>query len=387
MWYFMSPQIVYGEGALCALDELRGRRALVVTDPTVAELGLTERVTSHLAKAGVPFVLFDEVEPDPSLETARRGARVALDHEPDWIVAIGGGSVIDAAKAIWVLYERPDLDPAEINPVSELGLRKKARLVTVPTTSGTGAEATWAIILTDTEDQRKLSLGNRENMADIAIVDPELVMGMPPRLTADTGLDALTHAVEGYTCTWHTDMTDGLCLQAAQMVLEYLPRAVSDGNDAEAREKMHVAATLAGLGFGNSLASMAHAMGHALGAALHVPHGRAVGLLLPYSIEYIAAEESARYARLARFLGLGGGNEAQAASGLVEGVRGLCHAISLPTSIADLDISRPVFEAALAKLVDDASNDASLFTSARVPSYGDLDRLFRCAYDGDRVEF
>ena len=303
MWYFTSPQIVFGEGSLAALDELSGRRALIVTDPTIVALGLVDLVTSRLRKAGIGYDVFDQVEPDPSLETVRAGAQVALDIQPDWVIGVGGGSPMDAAKAIWVIYERPDMDPAEINPIVELGLRRKARLITIPTTSGTGAEVTWAIVLTDTEVGRKLGLGNRENTADLAIVDPEMAKGMPRQLTIDTGLDALTHAVEGYTCTWHTDMTDGICLQAAQLVLEYLPHAAANGGDLAARERMHNAATLAGLGFGNAMASMAHACGHALGGRFHVPHGRAVGLLLPYTIQFMAAQAPERFALMADALG------------------------------------------------------------------------------------
>lgn len=387
MWYFCSPQIVFGEGALGALDELHGYRALVVTDATLVKLGLVDKVKGHLDKAGLEVRVFDAVEPDPSLQTVRQGACVAQEYAPDWIIGLGGGSAMDAAKAIWILYERPDLDPAEINPFIELGLRKKARLVTVPTTSGTGSEVTWAIVLTDTQEQRKLSLGNRENVADMAIVDPEMVMGMPPRLTADTGLDALTHAVEGYTCTWHTDMTDGLCVQAVQFILKYLPRAVANGNDLEAREKMHIAATLAGLGFGNSLASMAHATGHALGALFHVPHGRAVGIMLPYTIEFIAAEAPERFADLARMLDCGYQAPREAARALAERIRALCREIGNPTSIAALGIAQVDYEAQLEQIVERAFNDASLMTAARNPSYEEMRRILEYAYAGRPIDF
>ncbi|HOT92490.1 MAG TPA: iron-containing alcohol dehydrogenase [Anaerolineae bacterium] len=387
MWYFVSPQIVFGEGALDALDEIHGQRALLVTDPTLIQVGLVDKVTTHLHKAGLTYRVFDAVEPDPSIETVLSGARLALVYAPDWIIAVGGGSVMDAAKAIWVLYERPDLEPADINPMVELNLRRKARLITIPTTSGTGAEVTWAIVLTDTAEHRKLSLGNRENIADLAIVDPAMVMGMPPRLTADTGLDALTHAVEGYTCTWHTDLTDGLCLEAAKKIFTYLPCAVADGSDMEARERLHNAATAAGLGFGNSLASMAHATGHALGAVFHIPHGRAVGLLLPYTIEYIAAEAPERFADMARYLGLGCDDEREAAFSLAAGIRRLCESVGNPTSIAGLGIARETFIAHIDDLMERAFNDASMMTAARSPDYDDLQRLFEYAYDGKRIDF
>ena len=387
MWYFVSPQVVFGEGALDALDEIEGKRALIVTDGTLVELGLVERVTSHLARAGIETHLFAEVEPDPSVPTVKRGAEVAREVEPDWIVGLGGGSAMDAAKAIWILYERPDLEPAEINPFVPLGLRQKARLITIPTTSGTGAEVTWAIVLTDPVEQRKMGLGNRENVADLAVVDPVMAAGMPPQLTADTGLDALTHAVEGFTCTWHTDLTDGLCLHAARIVFQYLPRAVEDGSDMEARERMHNAATCAGLGFGNSMASIAHAMGHVLGAVFHVPHGRAVGLFLPYTVEFIAREAPDRFAELARLLGLTEGEGEPAARALAQGLRDLARRIGNPLSLAEAGIDQGAFEAQLDKLVDDAFNDTQMVTVARSPSYEELRRLFVYAYEGREIDF
>jgi len=387
MWYFVSPLVVCGEGALDALDEIQGERALIVTDETLVELGLVERVQAHLERAGLEVHLFAEVEPDPSVPTVKKGAEVAREVEPDWIVGLGGGSAMDAAKAIWILYERPDLEPAEINPFVPLGLRQKARLITVPTTSGTGAEVTWAIVLTDPVEQRKMGLGNRENAADIAVVDPVMAAGMPPQLTADTGLDALTHAVEGFTCTWHTDLTDGLCLQAARIVVQYLPRAVEDGSDMEARERMHNAATCAGLGFGNSMASIAHAMGHVVGAVFHVPHGRAVGLFLPYTIEFVAREAPDRFAELAWALGLIEAGGEPGARALAQGLRDLIRRIGNPTSLAEAGVERAAFEAQLDKLVDDAFNDTQMVTVARSPSYDELRQLFVYAYEGREVDF
>jgi alcohol dehydrogenase class IV len=386
MWYFVSPEIVFGEGALDALDGLDGKRALIVTDATLVELGLVERVTRHLDGVGIESHVYDAVEPDPSVQTVRRGAGVARDVKPDWIVGIGGGSPMDAAKAIWVLYERPDLEPVEISPFIHLGLRQKARLITVPTTSGTGAEVTWAIVLTDEQEQRKMGLGNRENAADLALVDPEMAAGMPPGLTADTGLDALTHAVEGYTCAWHTDLTDGLCVKAARLVFEHLPRAVADGSDMEARERMHNAATCAGLGFGNAMASMAHAMGHVLGSVFHVPHGRAVSLFLPYTVEFAASQVPERFARMAALLDCSRVDGEAGARALASRIRGLCREVGNPTSVSEMGIEREAFEANLVKLVDDAFNDTQIITACRAPSYDEMHQLFLCAYEGKPVD-
>ena len=387
MWYFISPNIVFGEDALDAIDDLAGKRALVVTDANVVELGLADLVRAHLENAGIEMHIFDGVEPDPSVQTVLQGAEVAREVKPDWFIGLGGGSPMDAAKAVWVLYERPDLQPTDINPFIRLGLRQKARLITIPTTSGTGAEATWAIVLTDAEEKRKMGLGNRESAADIAIVDPIMAAGMPPSLTADTGLDALTHAVEGYTCNWHTDLTDGLCLNAARAVFEYLPRAVADGSDMEARERMHNAATCAGLGFGNAMASMAHAMGHTLGAIFHVPHGRAVSLFLPYTIEFVARQSPDRFADLAAVLGfsLDGGEEA--ARSLASQIGDLTRQIGNPTSVGQVGIERAEYQAQLDKLVDDSFNDTQIVTAPRSPSFEELRQLFECAYDGRAVDF
>jgi alcohol dehydrogenase class IV len=387
MWTFVSPRIVFGEGALDVIDELKGQRALVVTDGPLVELGLVGRVKAHLDKAGIEMHVFDGVEPDPSVQTVRQGAEVALDVEPDWIIGLGGGSPMDAAKAIWVLYERPDIDPAAINPFDDLGLRQKARLITIPTTSGTGAEVTWAIVLTDTEEQRKMGLGNRENAADIAIVDPVMAAGMPPQLTADTGLDALTHAVEGYTCSWHTDLSDGLCVEAARLVFENLPLAVANGSDMAARERMHNAATCAGLGFGNAMAAIAHSMGHVLGSVFHLPHGRAVGLCLSYTIEFAARTAPERFAQMAAVLGLSQAEGEEGARVLARHVRDLSRGVGNPTCISEMDITREAYEAQLEKLVDDAFNDTQVVAAARMPSFEEMERLFVCAYDGDPVEF
>lgn len=387
MWNFDSPRIVFGEGALDVLEELQGERALIVTDPTMVELGLVDRVKAYLDSADIEVHIFAEVEPDPGVPTVLRGAEVAREFEPDWIIAVGGGSPIDAAKAIWVLYENPDVEPAAISPVMDLELRKKARMIAIPTTSGTGSEATFGIVLTDPEEQRKMGLGHRENLVDIAIVDPEMAAGMPPRLTADTGLDALTHAVEGYTCTWRNDLTDGLCLSAVRLVFRYLPRAVADGSDMEARERMHNAATCAGLGFGNAMAAMAHAMGHALGGVFHVPHGRAVALFLPYTIEFVASEETERFAELAAFIGCSDKGGEEAARKLAGSIRDLMREVGSPISVAETGIERGAYEAQLDKLVDDAFNDTQMLTTVRAPSDEELRQLFLYAYEGRPVDF
>ena len=387
MWYFSSPRIIFGEDALCFLDELVGQRAYIVTDANVKALGFVDQVQERLAVAGIESAMFADVEPNPSIQTARRCAALMTDFGPDWVVGLGGGSCMDTAKAAWFLYERPDVDPAAINPFDDFGLRAKARLICIPTTSGTGAEVTLATVLSDTEEQRKLGLGSFELVPDIAIVDPCFVMGLPPRITADTGLDALTHAVEGYTSTSHNDFCDGLCLKAIQLVFTYLPRAYADGSDAEARERMHNAATIAGLGFGNSMAALAHAMGHSLGAVFHTPHGRAVGLFLPYTIEYTARGADSRYGDIAHCLDLPADNEEQGSASLVDAIRRLGTSIGQPQSLRELGITPEAFEDALPHLVANAESDTALVMNSRIPSSAELERLFHCAFDGRSVDF
>ncbi len=395
MWYFISPKIIFGESALSSLEEINISRALVVTDQNLVEIGAIEPALDGIRKTGCELMLFDQVEPDPTLSSVAQGTAAANEFQPDWIIGLGGGSPMDTAKAIWVLYERPDLIPAMINPFIELGLRQKARLITIPTTSGTGADVTWGIVLTDTENNRKMGLGNRENAADIALVDPALASAMPPRLTADTGLDALTHAVEGFICTWHTDITDGLCLNAAREIFQYLPVAY-EASQAEnptqerfkaARERMHNAATCAGLGFGNAMASLAHAMGHVLGSVFHIPHGRAVGMCLPYTIEFAArGEDPSRIKILADLLGIKG-KGSSAGENLAAALRDLSKMIENPLSLEELGIEETGYHQMLEKMVDDAFNDTQIITAPRAPSYQELERLFEYAYRGQPVDF
>jgi len=389
MWFFTSPQIVFGEGSLSYLENVRGRRACIVTDANLVRLGYANRIKELLARSGLLVDIFDAVEPDPCLATARRGAAFLSDTAPDWIIALGGGSVIDAAKAMWVLYEHPELEPEAINPVDELLMGQKARLVAIPTTAGTGSEVTWAVVLTDSAEQRKLGLGNRAAIPTLAVLDPELILALPPRLTADTGLDALTHAVEGYATTWHNDFSDGLCLKAAQLVFEYLPRAYKDGSDVEARTHLQNAAAIAGLGFGNAMAALAHGMGHSLGAVFHLPHGRCVALALPYTIEYCLGGDpgSTRYLGLARFVGLPVSEERQAGLALADAIRRLQDEVHQPRTLEACGISRDALEENLNLLVQNALTDSQTIMSTRIPEWEDLERLFRACWAGTKVDF
>lgn len=387
MWFFKAPEVIYGDDALEHLERLTGKRAIIVTDKVLAGLGYGDRVKSHLETAGMEVLVFSDVEPEPSLQTAQHGASLMADYQPDWVIGLGGGSCMDAAAAMWALYERPDIQPDEISPMLPLNLRQKARLITIPTTSGTGSECSWMVVLTDHAAKRKLVLGSFELIADYAIVDPSLVMDMPARIAADTGMDALAQAIESYTSRWRNEFADGLCLQAIRMIFKYLARSVKNGkSDPEARAMMHYAAAISGMAMSNSQASLSHALGHPLGAFFKVPHGRAVGLFLPYTIEYALPESGELYADLARFLGLPAGSPAEGTASLAKAVRDLLVELKQPTTVADLHIDRAHYEAAIADMVESGEGDAAA-SSPRIPTNEEFARLFLYAYDGKSVDF
>jgi alcohol dehydrogenase class IV len=388
MWYFRSPEIVFGADALSHLDTLSGERAFIVTDPVVLNLGLAEKVQQRLKATGIETTMFAEVEPEPSLDTVRRGAKAMLAYRPDWVVGVGGGSAMDAAMAMWMLYERPDLSPDAINPFETLGLGQKAQLLCIPTTAGTGSEVTVGVMLTDPAEKRKLEIASLEALPALAIVDPEFTADLPRQITADTGIDVLTHTVEAYSSTWANDFTDGLALQATRMVFTYLPRAVEHGEaDMEAREKMANAATLAGLAITNSHIALAHAMGHSAGAIFGIPHGRITGLFLPYTVEYTANGGVGRYLDLTHILGLPAADEREAGPVLARAIRELLACVGQPVDLQAAAVSRSQFQVNREAICDRAEMDASLITSRRVPSRAELEQLFQYAYDGRPVDF
>ncbi len=388
MWFFRSPQIAFGEDALAQLDLCTGEKAFIVTDALVQEMGYVRKVEQQLAAAGLQCACFADVEPDPSLDTVKRCAAQMSAFAPDLVVGLGGGSSLDVAKAAWFLYERPDIELAGVTPFEQFGLRSKAHFVTIPTTAGSGAEVTAAAVITDAVNERKMEVASYELIADLTIVDPQFSASMPAQLTADTGIDVLTHAVEGYTSTFANDFSDALCLHAAWMVFTYLPRAYTQGAaDPEAREKMANAATIGALGMGNSHIALAHALGHSAGLLLDLPHGRVTGLMLPYTIEFTAQNGSGRYAGLARILGLPAGDEAEAARSLAQAVRDLLRQVGQPLSLEEAGIDQELFETKLAALCELAEMDSSLATSLRFPYPDELAQLFRCAFEGRAVDF
>ncbi len=390
MWYFRSPEIVFGPDSLNHLTQLSGQKAFIVTDLVMEQLGFVQLVQDKLQEAGIASRTFTEIEAEPSVSTIQRGAAAMAKFQPDWVVGLGGGSPMDAAKAMWILYEKPDVDILAVNPFEPLNLRQKAKLIAIAATSGTGAEVTWAIVLTDPADRRKVAVGSPENLPDIAIVDPALTGTMPPHLAADTGMDALTHAIEGYTSTWNNDFSDGLCLTAIKLIFTYLPRSVANGQDEIAREKMHNAATIAGLAFINSMCSLAHALGHSLGATFNVPHGRAVGLLLPYTIQFNAnaPNKQPRYREIAAYLGLPAATGREGSQSLVQAIFQLARQVGQPGTIQKaLNISPEEFESSLETLTDHAENDTQIVTAARSPSTEDVRNLFLYAFHGKNIDW
>ena len=389
MQFFGVPFTVFGDDSIQYLNTIVGKRAFIVTDKNIVKLGLVDPVAAELKKAGIDSRVFDDVEPDPSIQTVLKATAVARDYKPDWVIGLGGGSSMDAAKSALVCYAG-NMEPLDMSPSGFYNLRNTAKLICIPTTSGTGSEATWAIVLTDTENQRKIGLGSYETLPDVAILDPRMVMSMPPQITGDTGMDALCHALEGYTVIWRTKFTDGPGLIAIKMIFENLKKAYDNGKDDEARLNMMCAASMAGTSFGNGMAGLGHSTGHAIGGIFHMPHGRAVGLYLPYTMEYLihGSEETAqRYAEIARFCNIAQGDDKTCAMKLVDAVRNLAGSVGQPLAVKDTNIKREDYIKAMEGLVDRAVNEAMTIAVPRVPESADLEKIFTCAYDGKPCNF
>lgn len=387
MWEITFPRtIAAGEGALEHLKRIGGKRALIVTGKIVRKIGFVDKVANYLKEAGVEAEVF-EVEPESSVETIVKGAELARNYGPDWIIGLGGGSNMDAAKAIWVLYERPDLEVASINPFIKLGMRKKARLICISTTSGSGSEATWATVITNPAEERKMELANKELVPDIAIIDPELPMTMPQKLVADTGLDALTHAIEAYVSPLRNDFSDALAIKAIQTIFKYLRRRYGNPEDKEAREKMHNAATMAGMAFTNSEVGIVHALGHVIGGVFHISHGRAMAIILPYSIEYNAREAMERYADIARAIGIEAKTNSEAVEKLVEAIRELKRELGEPASLKETGISLDEFKKKLDDAVNKAMKSVVLRGNPRALNLDEARKLFTYIYERKKVDF
>jgi len=389
-WWFAIPKIVFGDDALLELEQLKGKKALIITDRVINELGHAEKVSNLLCENQWETAIWDGAVPDPKVSTVKEAANALTRVGADWIIAVGGGSVIDTAKAAWVLYERPDVKLDALTPFDELGLRAKARLICIPTTTGTGSEATKAIVIRDDETGRKFATINPELTPDIAILDPEFVVGLPKELTAYTGMDALTHAVEGYVSVWKNDFSDGSSLQAVKMVFEWLPKSIEDLSDLEAREKMLVAACLAGMSFGNSQAALAHSLGHSMGSVLRTHHGLSVGMALPYTIEFNCTESeetAAQYSELAGLLGIKEKDNVKTSMKFAVAIRELMTKVGSPTSFKEAGVKKKDFDDGLEKLVEFAMMDSSLTMNPRNTDSNEIRKLYKYMFEGKVVDF
>jgi alcohol dehydrogenase class IV len=388
LWFFTSPKIAFGEDSLEQLNGIEGKRVLIVTDPVVRRLGMVEVVTNELRKEPRAVEVFDQVEADPSFENVEKVAGVARSFLPDLIVALGGGSCIDAAKGAWILYERPDLKLDAISPMTKLDLRKKARMVAIPTTAGTGSDATWVAVLTDSAQNMKLDyFASRELVPDHSILDPRFVLKLPGQTTAYGGLDALDQAIEAYVNQWRNDFSDGLALRAIQILFEHLPKAFDNPDDMLARQKTQNAATMSGLAFGNSQVGLAHSTGHALGAIFHMAHGLAVGISNPYVIQFSSRDAAERYGEIAHAIGIEEKSAHKATEMLVESIKNLMAHLKTPQSLREAGISQNAFEQNVNTLVDQTNRATCTFVNPRVPNGEEIAKLFVCMYEGKPVDF
>lgn len=407
-WFKVPPKIYFEKNAVQYLAKMPNiSRAFIVTDPGMVKLGYVDKVLYYLRRRPdyVHSEIFSEVEPDPSIETVMRGVDMMRNFEPDVIIALGGGSPMDAAKAMWLFYEHP---AADFNALKQkfLDIRKrvykypklgqKAKFVAIPTTSGTGSEVTSFAVITDKKTNIKYPLADYELTPDVAIVDPQFVMTVPKHVTADTGMDVLTHAIEAYVSNMANDYTDGLAMKAIQLVFEYLPRAYQNGKDELAREKMHNASTIAGMAFANAFLGINHSLAHKLGAEFHIPHGRANTILMPHVIRYNAAKPKKftafpkyeyfiadqRYAEIARMLGLPARTTEEGVESLVQAIVKLAKQLDMPLSIEACGVSKQEFESKVEKLAELAFEDQCTTSNPKLPLVSDLVHIYRQAFKG-----
>lgn len=389
---FTLPRDLYhGKGTLEELKNFQGKKAfLVVGGGSMRRFGFLDKTVSYLKEAKMEVMVFENVEPDPSVETVQKGAKAMTEFKPDWIISLGGGSAIDAAKAMWAFYEHPDTTFEDLTiPFNFPTLRTKAKFCAIPSTSGTATEVTAFSVITDYSKGIKYPLADFNITPDVAIVDPSLAETMPPKLTAHTGMDAMTHAIEAYVSTLHCDYTDPLALQAIKMVHNYL--IPSFNGDMPARERMHNAQCLAGMAFSNALLGIVHSMAHKTGAAYsggHIVHGCANAMYLPKVIQYNSQNEDAakRYREIAQFIGLNGNTTADLIDALIAEIRSMNKALSIPNCIKEYEggiIAEKEFLEKLPSIAALAISDACTGSNPRTPSQEDMEGLLKaCYYDG-----
>ena len=402
---FTLPRDLYhGKGSLDELKNLKGKKAIVVVGGgSMKRFGFLDKAVNNLKEAGMEVRLFENVEPDPSVETVMKGAAAMREFEPDWIVAMGGGSPIDAAKAMWAFYEYPETSFEDlITPFSFPTLRQKARFCAIPSTSGTATEVTAFSVITDYQKGIKYPLADFNITPDVAIVDPDLAETMPKKLTAHTGMDAMTHAIEAYVSTLHCDYTDPLALHAIQMIHRDLKKSY-DG-DMDARDRMHDAQCLAGMAFSNALLGIVHSMAHKTGAAFadygaHIIHGAANAMYLPKVIAFNAKDETAkkRYGVIADYMHLGGKDDDEKVALLIAYLRKMNDDLNIPHGIkfygADSYpceqgfVPEEVFLERLPEIAKNAIGDACTGSNPRQPSQEEMEKLLLACYYDREIDF
>ena len=399
MWFFYSPNIIYGEDALNFLENISGDKCFIVTDKNLEELGYLKILTDKLDQLGKNYEIFTDVDPDPKEKGVLTAKEICISYAPDLIIGLGGGSVMDTAKAVWALYEFPDYSITDIHPFqrSLYDLGKKAKMICIPTTSGTGAETTMIVIISRFEDNvwKKYEQAHKGLIPTYAIVDPVFPAGMPPKLTIYTAFDALAHAFESYINLWKNEFSNALCLKVIELIFKYLPIVVKDGNNMEARDLMHQAATISGLAIGNASGNLSHAMGHSLGSVFHTIHGTAVGIYLPYNIQYCLnnPDENDKTTEilgiLAKRLGWANWNEDinKAAYIVIDKIKELQKEVNFPTRVQDLGISREEYDNNLNMLINLCYQSAFGTMNLRSVNAEDLRKLFTYSYEGQDIDF
>lgn len=383
--FSVKPQIYFGAGSLKYLSTLKCKKAFVVTDPFMVKSGAINKVTDMLDEANIPYEVFSDIVPDPPISLVAIGIKAMDKCNPDVMITLGGGSAIDASKAI-----------RKFRGMVKKGLQPGSQVVdpmfiAIPTTSGTGSEVTSFSVITDTVANVKYPLVDESMLPDVAILDADLVKSVPPVITADTGIDVLTHAIEAYVSTKATDYTDALAEKAIKTVFKYLPKAFKEGSDEEARQKMHNASCIAGLAFTNASLGINHSMAHILGGKFHVPHGRSNAIILPYVIEYNAQLKSTytkeytvaaeKYAEIARFLNLTTSNNVKdGVKALIAGVKNLTKYLGIPSSIKNAGVDEGEFKALVKEMSEVAMKDGCTPTNPRVPTAEELEALFMKVY-------
>lgn len=398
MWFFFSPNIIYGPDSIDFFENISGSKCFIITDKVLEDLGYLKILTDKLEKFGKDFTVFNEVLPDPREEGVLKANKLCKEYEPDIIIALGGGSVMDTAKTIWCLYEYPELnlDDIYVFRADLYDMGKKAKMVAIPTTSGTGAETTFVTVISRYEDEiwKKYLYIHRGLIPTYAIVDPIFPTGMPPKLTVDTAFDALAHSIEGLGSLWRNEFSNALALKAIELIFKYLPIAFKDGKNQEARDYMHQAATIAGLAFGNGQVHIGHTLGHSFGSLFHVPHGCSVGIVLKYVTQFIMndpnSDEAVKiYSKLAKQLGWVKWDEddRNASLEVIKRIEDLAKEVNFPLSLKECGVSKEEFEKNIDTLIDLCYQDASSTLTPRSISDEEFRKLYRYAFDGKDIDF